>query len=53
MSSSRRILKTCAFCKLEFIAKKTTTKACSDFVLSLCISWNTVKGGLLNNIHYA
>jgi hypothetical protein len=31
MSSSRRILKTSAFCKLEFIAKKTTTKACSDF----------------------
>jgi excisionase family DNA binding protein len=29
MSSNMKILKTCEFCKCEFIAKKTTTKTCS------------------------
>jgi excisionase family DNA binding protein len=29
MSSNMKILKTCEFCKQEFIAKKTTTKTCS------------------------
>ena len=30
MSSNMRILKTCEFCKIEFIAKKTSSKTCSD-----------------------
>jgi len=30
MSSNMRILKTCEYCKVEFIAKKTTSKTCSD-----------------------
>jgi hypothetical protein len=30
MSSNLRIVKICAFCKHEFIAKKTTTETCSD-----------------------
>jgi excisionase family DNA binding protein len=30
MSSNLRIVKICAFCKQEFIAKKTTTETCSD-----------------------
>ena len=30
MSSNLRIIKVCAFCKQEFIAKKTTTETCSD-----------------------
>jgi hypothetical protein len=30
MSSNLRIVKICAFCKQEFIAKKTTTATCSD-----------------------
>ena len=30
MSSNIRIVKICEFCKKEFIAKKTTTKTCSD-----------------------
>jgi len=30
MSSNLRIIKICAFCKQEFIARKTTTKTCSD-----------------------
>ena len=30
MSSNIRILKVCEYCKQEFIAKKTTTKTCSD-----------------------
>ena len=30
MSSNLRIIKICAFCKQEFIAKKTTTETCSD-----------------------
>jgi excisionase family DNA binding protein len=30
MSSNLRIVKVCAYCKLEFIAKKTTTETCSD-----------------------
>jgi excisionase family DNA binding protein len=28
MSSNMKILKTCEYCKQEFIAKKTTTKTC-------------------------
>lgn len=30
MSSNIRILKTCEYCKKEFIARKTTSKTCSD-----------------------
>lgn len=30
MSSNIRIVKICEFCKKEFIAKKTTSKTCSD-----------------------
>jgi excisionase family DNA binding protein len=30
MSSNMRILKICEYCKNEFIAKKTTSKTCSD-----------------------
>jgi len=30
MSSNIRILKTCEYCKAEFIAKKTNSKTCSD-----------------------
>lgn len=30
MSSNLRIVMCCAFCKQEFIARKTTTKPCSD-----------------------
>jgi excisionase family DNA binding protein len=30
MSSNMKILKVCEHCKQEFIAKKTTTKTCSD-----------------------
>jgi len=30
MSSNLRIVKVCAFCKKEFIARKTTTETCSD-----------------------
>jgi hypothetical protein len=30
MSSNLRIVKICAYCKQEFIAKKTTTETCSD-----------------------
>jgi hypothetical protein len=30
MSSNIRIVKTCEFCKNEFIAKTTVTKCCSD-----------------------
>ena len=30
MSSNLRIVKVCAYCKEEFIAKKTTTETCSD-----------------------
>lgn len=30
MSSNIRILKVCEYCKQEFIAKKTTSKTCSD-----------------------
>jgi excisionase family DNA binding protein len=30
MSSNLRIVKICAFCKQEFIAKKITTETCSD-----------------------
>lgn len=30
MSSNIRILKICEYCKHEFIAKKTTSKTCSD-----------------------
>src|SRR5437764_14379725 len=30
MSSNMKILKTCEFCKKEFIAKKTTSRTCSD-----------------------
>ncbi len=30
MSSNLRIGKVCAFCKQEFIARKTTTETCSD-----------------------
>jgi excisionase family DNA binding protein len=30
MSSNMRIVKICAFCKQEFIARKTTTETCSD-----------------------
>lgn len=30
MSSSMKILKTCEFCKQEFIARTTVTKTCSD-----------------------
>jgi excisionase family DNA binding protein len=30
MSSNLRIVKVCAFCKQEFIARKTTTETCSD-----------------------
>lgn len=30
MSSNISIVKICEFCKNEFIAKKTTTKTCSD-----------------------
>ena len=30
MSSNLRIVKICAFCKQEFIARKTTTATCSD-----------------------
>jgi excisionase family DNA binding protein len=30
MSSNLRIVKICAFCKQEFIAKKTSTETCSD-----------------------
>jgi hypothetical protein len=30
MSSNMRILKVCEYCKNEFIAKKTTSKTCSD-----------------------
>jgi excisionase family DNA binding protein len=31
MSSNMKILKTCEYCKNEFIAKKTTTKTCSHW----------------------
>jgi excisionase family DNA binding protein len=30
MSSNLKIIKICAFCKQEFIARKTTTETCSD-----------------------
>lgn len=30
MSSNMKILKTCEYCKQEFIARKTTSKTCSD-----------------------
>ncbi len=30
MSSNLRLLKICEYCKNEFIAKKTTSKTCSD-----------------------
>ena len=30
MSSNLRIIKICAYCKLEFIARKTITETCSD-----------------------
>jgi excisionase family DNA binding protein len=30
MSSNLRIVKLCAYCKQEFIARKTTTETCSD-----------------------
>jgi excisionase family DNA binding protein len=30
MSSNMRILKICEYCKNDFIAKKTTSKTCSD-----------------------
>jgi hypothetical protein len=30
MSSNLRIVKICAFCKQEFIARKTTAEICSD-----------------------
>ena len=30
MSSNLRIIKICAYCKQEFIARKTTTETCSD-----------------------
>jgi len=30
MSSNMRVLKICEYCKNEFIAKKTTSKTCSD-----------------------
>jgi len=30
MSSNLRIVKICAYCKQEFIARKTTTETCSD-----------------------
>jgi len=30
MSSNLRIIKICAFCKQEFVARKTTTETCSD-----------------------
>ncbi|ODT54431.1 MAG: hypothetical protein ABS68_01225 [Niastella sp. SCN 39-18] len=30
MSSNMNILKNCAYCRIEFFAKKTTTKTCSD-----------------------
>jgi hypothetical protein len=30
MSSNMKILKTCEFCKHEFIAQTTVTKTCSD-----------------------
>jgi excisionase family DNA binding protein len=30
MSSNLRIVKICAFCKQEFIRRKTTTETCSD-----------------------
>ena len=30
MSSNLRIVKICVYCKQEFIARKTTTKSCSD-----------------------
>jgi excisionase family DNA binding protein len=30
MSSNLRIVKICAFCQQEFIARKTTTETCSD-----------------------
>jgi len=30
MSSNLRIIKVCAYCKQEFIARKTTTETCSD-----------------------
>ena len=30
MSSNLRIVKVCAYCKQEFIARKTTTETCSD-----------------------
>lgn len=30
MSSNLRIIKICAYCKQELIAKKTTTETCSD-----------------------
>lgn len=30
MSSNLRIVKICAFCKQEFIARKTTSETCSD-----------------------
>src|SRR5215217_3318828 len=29
MSSNMKILKTCEYCKQEFVARKTTTKTCS------------------------
>ena len=29
MSSNLRVVKICAFCKQEFIARKTTTETCS------------------------
>ena len=30
MSSNMKIVKACAYCKQEFIARKTTTETCSD-----------------------
>jgi len=30
MSSNMRIVKVCAYCKQDFIARKTTTETCSD-----------------------
>lgn len=30
MSSNLKIIKICAYCKQEFIARKTTTENCSD-----------------------
>ena len=31
MSSNMKILKTCEYCKQEFVAKTTVTKCCSDY----------------------